>query len=83
MIVFDEATSCVDEKTEMELIKAMQKLTETSTVIFSAHRLTSAMNSDKIMVIDKGTVAEFDELSFLMNNPKSKFSYLKKLSSFG
>ncbi len=56
--LFDEATSNIDPNNEIKIMKQITELLKGKTVVLSAHRLTSVMDCDKIVVVDKGKVAE-------------------------
>jgi ATP-binding cassette subfamily B protein len=56
--LFDEATSNIDPNNETKIMKQITELLKGKTVVLSAHRLTSVMDCDKIVVVDKGKVAE-------------------------
>ena len=58
MVVLDEATSALDNKSEVVVQQAINQNLENKTVIVIAHRLTTIQNADKIVVLDKGKVAE-------------------------
>ncbi|MGP1403917.1 MAG: ABC transporter ATP-binding protein [Catonella sp.] len=58
IIILDEATSSVDPENEHLLIKAIKELTKNKTLITIAHRLSTVREADKIIVIDKGRIAE-------------------------
>jgi ABC-type multidrug transport system fused ATPase/permease subunit len=56
--VLDEATSNIDSETERLIQDALENLVRNRTSIVVAHRLSTVRNADKIIVIDKGTIAE-------------------------
>jgi ATP-binding cassette subfamily B protein len=58
IIVLDEATAFADPENEHLIQKALAKLTKDKTVLMIAHRLTSVVDVDSIIVIDKGKIAE-------------------------
>ena len=58
VLIMDEATSSVDTRTEAIVSRGMDKLMEGRTVFVIAHRLSTVMNSDVIMVLDHGRIIE-------------------------
>ncbi|XP_028552883.1 ABC transporter B family member 25, mitochondrial isoform X1 [Dendrobium catenatum] len=54
----DEATSALDSTTEAEILNALKPLSTNRTSIFIAHRLTTAMQCDEIIVLENGKVVE-------------------------
>ena len=54
LLIFDEATNALDNLTEKEVIKAIEKLDNKITVIMIAHRINTVVNCDKIFLLDKG-----------------------------
>ena len=58
VMILDEATSSIDTRTETIVQRGMDKLMEGRTVFVIAHRLSTVMNSDVIMVLDHGRVIE-------------------------
>jgi len=56
ILIFDEATSALDSESESKVQQAIDKATENRTVIVIAHRLSTVLGSDKIVVMDKGKV---------------------------
>ena len=58
MLILDEATSSVDTRTEIQIQKAMDKLTEGRTSFVIAHRLSTIQNADQILVMRDGNIVE-------------------------
>ena len=58
IFIFDEATSALDTKTEKLIEKSLKKLSNKNTTLVIAHRLSTVIDADKIIVLDKGKIAE-------------------------
>ncbi len=58
IVVLDEATAFADPENEHLIQQALKKLTEGKTVLMIAHRLTSVMSANNILVINEGKIAE-------------------------
>ena len=58
VMILDEATSSIDTRTEAIVSRGMDKLMEGRTVFVIAHRLSTVMNSDVIMVLEHGVIIE-------------------------
>lgn len=58
IMVFDDSLSAVDTETDAKIRAALAEKTAGATVILIAHRITTLMHADKIIVLDKGRVAE-------------------------
>ncbi|KDP45669.1 hypothetical protein JCGZ_17276 [Jatropha curcas] len=58
ILLCDEATSALDSTTEAEILSALKSLANNRTSIFIAHRLTTAMQCDEIIVLENGKVVE-------------------------
>lgn len=66
LIVFDEATSALDNVTEREVMSAIDNLPGGKTVLIIAHRLTTVQRCDRILMLDRGRIAGFDNWDVLM-----------------
>ncbi len=58
VLILDEATSAVDNETEAEIQRAIENLTGRHTLIVIAHRLSTVMKADNIIVLKEGKIAE-------------------------
>jgi ABC-type multidrug transport system, ATPase and permease components len=58
IVVLDEATAFADPENERLIQEALHKLAAGKTVLMIAHRLTSVVNADQIIVVEKGKIAE-------------------------
>lgn len=56
ILLCDEATSALDATTEYKIQKAMDKLRNDKTVLIAAHRLSTVVGADKIIVVDEGQI---------------------------
>ncbi|EEW07482.1 type I secretion system permease/ATPase [Vibrio mimicus] len=68
ILILDEATSALDYESEASIMSRMQEICKNRTVISIAHRLKTIQGADKIIVIDKGNIAECGNHKTLMKN---------------
>ncbi|GAB6025823.1 hypothetical protein CHUAL_011804 [Chamberlinius hualienensis] len=73
IIIFDEATSNIDNKTDQMIQELIKTKFSGSTLLVIAHRLQTVLDLDRIMVLHKGKIVEFDSPEVLLNNPESMF----------
>lgn len=78
VIIMDESTASCDVETDALIQKVIREEFSNATVLTIAHRLNTIMDSDRILVLDAGHVAEFDKPSSLLARPDSLFSGLVK-----
>ncbi|KAH0497916.1 hypothetical protein TgHK011_005198 [Trichoderma gracile] len=71
VLVMDEATASIDYNTDSKIQKTIRELT--GTVITIAHRLQTIVDYDKVLVLDKGEVVEFDHPWKLINQKDGTF----------
>ncbi len=67
ILILDEPTAALDTESESLVVRALEQLTRGRTVITIAHRLSTIRNSDKIIVLKAGVVAEQGTHDELMN----------------
>ncbi|XP_026805619.1 probable multidrug resistance-associated protein lethal(2)03659 isoform X1 [Rhopalosiphum maidis] len=74
ILVLDEATANVDSQTDALIQKTIRNKFRSCTVLTIAHRLNTVMDSDRVLVMDAGTIVEFDHPYKLLKN-KDGFFY--------
>jgi ATP-binding cassette, subfamily B, bacterial len=67
ILVFDEATSSLDYESERAIQLAMRSILGTRTTLIIAHRLSTVREADKIVVLDRGAIAEVGTHAELLN----------------
>ncbi|CAF4229206.1 unnamed protein product, partial [Adineta steineri] len=76
ILIIDEATANVDNATDELIQQAIQDKFKECTVLTIAHRLRTVIDSDRILVLSNGEVAEFDTPSSLLANSNSYLTSL-------
>lgn len=80
IILFDEATSALDNETQEEIQKAINNMKGKQTILIIAHRLSTVVDSDRILLVDDGKIiGEGTHKSLLANNDIYKHLYQKEL----
>ncbi|PKC07157.1 P-loop containing nucleoside triphosphate hydrolase protein [Rhizophagus irregularis] len=73
IIIMDEATASIDFDMDEKIQKMIRNEFNDCTIICIAHRLQTIIDYDKILVLDRGSVLEFDSPYNLISNPNSIF----------
>ncbi len=73
ILILDEATSALDNESEHKIQEAIKRLRGKLTIFIIAHRLSTVMHSDKILVLKDGIIAEEGNPRELLNNEQSYF----------
>ncbi len=76
ILILDEATSAVDNETEAAIQRSMLKIAKNRTVIVIAHRLSTVVKADNIIVIEKGRLAECGRHEELIARPGGIYARL-------
>jgi subfamily B ATP-binding cassette protein MsbA len=69
ILILDEATSALDSRAERHIQEALDRLLRNRTAIVIAHRLSTVVNADRIVVIDAGRVMQIGTHAELVNAP--------------
>jgi len=69
ILVFDEATSSLDAKTERAVQLAIESLRGQRTIFLVAHRLTTIRHADRIVVLDEGRIVDVGDHETLLSRP--------------
>lgn len=76
IFVFDEATSSLDSITEKKIMAALRRASLGRTSVCIAHRLSTVVDADEILVLDKGTVRERGSHHLLLSDTNSLYAHL-------
>ena len=76
ILLLDEATASLDSDTNAAVQQVLKEHFSERTIFTIAHRLDTIIDSDRILVMDAGVVAEYDRPDVLLANPESMFSEL-------
>lgn len=78
VLILDEATAAIDLETDDLIQATIRSQFKDCTVLTIAHRLNTILDSDKVLVLDKGEVAEFEPPGVLLANKNSIFYGMAK-----
>lgn len=73
MVILDEPASALDPIAEAEIYEKFNSLVEKKTALYISHRMSSSVFCDRILIIDDGTVADFDTHENLMKKTDSLY----------
>ncbi|XP_047209826.1 iron-sulfur clusters transporter ABCB7, mitochondrial [Girardinichthys multiradiatus] len=76
ILLYDEATSSLDSITEENILSSMKGIVKDRTSMFIAHRLSTVVDADEILVLNQGKVAEQGSHHTLLANPGSLYGEL-------
>ncbi len=83
ILFFDEATSALDANNEKEIMKKLDIFFKDKTVVVIAHRLSTVMNADQIVVLDKGKIIEIGSHSALVEQKGNYFELVRNQLQLG
>jgi ATP-binding cassette, subfamily B, bacterial len=83
MLFFDEATSALDANNEKEIMEKLNLFFKDKTVVVIAHRLSTVMNADQIVVLEKGKIIETGNHSELVAKKGNYFKLVKNQLQLG
>lgn len=83
MLFFDEATSALDANNEKAIMHKLDMFFKDKTVVVIAHRLSTVMNADQIVVLDKGKIIEIGSHSALVEQKGNYFELVKNQLQLG
>lgn len=83
MLFFDEATSALDSNNEKEIMEKLNIFFKDKTVIVIAHRLSTVINADQIVVLEKGKIIETGNHQELIAKKGSYFELVKNQLQLG
>ncbi|KAM4661078.1 iron-sulfur clusters transporter ABCB7, mitochondrial isoform 5-T8 [Amazona ochrocephala] len=73
ILLYDEATSSLDSITEENILSAMRDMVKHRTSVFIAHRLSTVVDADEIIVLDQGKVVERGRHTDLLASPNNLY----------
>ena len=83
MLFFDEATSALDANNEKEIMRKLDVFFKNKTVVVIAHRLSTVMNADQIVVLEKGKIIEIGNHQELVKLKGSYYELVKNQLQLG
>ena len=83
MLFFDEATSALDTNNEKEIMRKLDIFFKNKTVVVIAHRLSTVMNADQIVVLEKGKIIEVGNHNELVKLKGSYYELVRNQLQLG
>jgi len=83
MLFFDEATSALDANNEKEIMQKLDIFFKNKTVVVIAHRLSTVMNADQIVVLEKGKIVEIGNHQELVKLKGSYYELVRNQLQLG
>ncbi|WP_343705254.1 peptidase domain-containing ABC transporter [Flavobacterium sp.] len=83
ILFFDEATSALDANNEKAIMQKLDVFFKNKTVIVIAHRLSTVMNADQIVVLDKGKIIEIGNHNALVEQKGNYFELVRNQLQLG
>jgi len=83
ILFFDEATSALDANNEREIMRQLDMFFKDKTVVVIAHRLSTVMNADQIVVLDKGKIIEIGSHLALVEQKGNYFELVRNQLQLG
>ena len=83
MLFFDEATSALDANNEKEIMEKLNIFFKNKTVVVIAHRLSTVMNADQIVVLEKGKIIETGNHNELVAKKGNYYELVKNQLQLG
>ena len=83
IIIFDEASGKVDKKTAQQIQNIIHRVLKNHTVIIISHRMSTIQKCDRIMVLEQGSIVEFDKQDVLLEKKHGFFSELVRVANEG
>ncbi|SEQ16920.1 peptidase domain-containing ABC transporter [Flavobacterium urocaniciphilum] len=83
MLFFDEATSALDANNEKEIMEKLDIFFKDKTVVVIAHRLSTVMNADQIVVLEKGKIIEIGNHDTLVAKKGNYFNLVRNQLQLG
>ena len=78
-MIFDEATSSLDNESEVLVQEAIERLMHDRTTFVIAHRLSTIRNADRIIVLDRGKIVQDGKHEQLLSQEKGIYKKLYEL----